>query len=73
MPHQDRRTPLGRKKAFEELAHGCVIGYGNRGRANLHRTLVHWLAGMLREITGKRRPRVFVYELYLAILNAGPV
>jgi hypothetical protein len=50
-----------------------VIGYGNRGRANLHRTLVHWLAGMLREITGKRRPRVFVYELYLAILNAGPV
>ena len=29
--------------------------------------------GMLREITGKRRRRVFVYERYLAILNAGPV
>jgi hypothetical protein len=25
--------------------------------------------GMLREITGKRRRRLFVYDRYLAILN----
>jgi Fic family protein len=27
--------------------------------------------GILREITGRRRGRVFVYEDYLAILNEG--
>ncbi|MGC9951241.1 MAG: Fic family protein [Bryobacteraceae bacterium] len=29
--------------------------------------------GMLREITGKQRRRLFAYDRYLAILNAGPV
>jgi Fic family protein len=29
--------------------------------------------GMLREITGKRRRRLYAYDRYLAILNAGPV
>jgi hypothetical protein len=27
--------------------------------------------GVLREITGKRRRRLFVYDAYLAILNEG--
>ena len=28
-------------------------------------------AGILREITGKRRRRLFVYDAYLKILNEG--
>ena len=34
-----------------------------------HITLV--AAGIARELTGKRRNRVFVYDAYLSILNEG--
>lgn len=38
----------------------------------IRKSIVHLLdLGMLREITGKRRDRLFVYEAYLGILNQG--
>jgi Fic family protein len=59
-----RRRPVA---TVDYLAAASGVSYGTTVRAV--RTLTE--TGLLRELTGRRRGRVFAYDRYLAILSDG--
>ena len=59
-----RRRPVAR---IDTLARGVGIAYPTAARA----TDALQRLGIVREITGRKRERVFAYHAYLAILNEG--
>ena len=62
-------TPKGFKEAFKQVAEGGWLGLS---APTVAKSLEHMQQlGMLREITGRQRHRLFVYDAYLAILSEG--
>jgi Fic family protein len=81
--HRHKIEALGRPAAsalrvFEHMQHNPIVSIPATARSigisapTVAKSLEHMRhLGMLREITGRQRHRLFVYDAYLAILNEG--